>query len=452
MPVKILLIAFEFPPLASAGVQRSLKFAKYLAEFGIHPVVVTTDLDGFKQAISEYPIDESLLADLPASLEIERIPFIRRKTLQTGRFHEWRRIFFSLVEDLAEQWSPEFNNAMEALVEKHQPRAIYVSLPPFCMAHLGCALAKRYNLPLILDFRDAWSQWRISPYGSWFHYWLTRRVEGQFLRLANKLVCTSNQTREDFLRVHPKIPSGKISVIPNGYDQPIDDWTLGYNGVGPTFVIGYVGAFYYHPSSRDAMMRPWWNKRLNRMIQYSPRREDWLYRSPLFFFKAVARLLKNSPELRQRLKIRFAGTKPSWIDAQVSQFGLNDIVEFVGRLDHPSVLRFQQECDALLVTSSKVVGGKDYSIAGKTYEYFTMRKPILGFVAPGSQKELLENSGMALVCDPDNSVSSSEQLLALITGQCVFKPNVVFLQQLHRRELTHRLGDLIKSVVKHPEP
>ena len=70
-----------------------------------------------------------------------------------------------------------------------------------------------------------------------------------------------------------------------------------------------------------------------------------------------------------------------WIDAQVTQFGLTELVEFVGHLEHPSVIRFQRECDALLVTSSKVIGGQDYSIAGKTFEYLSFRKPLLGFVA-----------------------------------------------------------------------
>jgi glycosyltransferase involved in cell wall biosynthesis len=448
--MKILFIAFELPPLATGGVQRSIKFIKYLPDFGIQPVVVTTDLDSFRQFMPDGFIDESLLEQLPPDLVIERVPCTRLKATKPGKFAEWRRIYFSLVEDLAEQWWPRLATTLPHLIAKHKPQAIYVTMPPFCMGPLGCKIARQYNLPLVLDLRDAWSQWCTSPYGSWLHYWLKRRLEGQCLRAAGRLVCTSNQTRADFLQVHPDIPADKINVITNGYDQPIDDWTPEFHPNGKRFEIGYVGSFYYSPLARETMMRPWWRKQPNRMIQYAPRKEDWLYRSPFFFFRAVARLLDKQPSYRQRLRIRFAGRKPDWIDAQVAQFNLEGLVEFVGQLDHAGALKFQRECDALLVTSSKVIGGRDYSIAGKTFEYFSMKKPIIGFVAEGAQKELLATSGMALICDPDAPEAAAEQLGDLVEGRLELKPNVRFLKQLHRRELTGRLAEIIKSVAKQP--
>jgi glycosyltransferase involved in cell wall biosynthesis len=301
---------------------------------------------------------------------------------------------------------------------------------------------------LVLDFRDAWSQWRISPFGSWFHYFLARRLEGQCLRGADALVCTSNQTRADFLRVHPDIPGDKIHVITNGYDQPIEDWTPDFHPNGRQFVIGYVGSFYFTPVARESMMSPWWRKRPNRMIQYAPRKEDWLYRSPFFFFRAVERLLEKQPACRQRLRIRFAGSKPDWINAQVAQFNLADVVEFVGHLDHPRVLEFQRNCDALLVTSSKVIGGEDYSIAGKTFEYLSLRKPIVGFVAEGAQKDLLVSSGLALICDPDAPEAAAERLGGLLAGRLGLRPNVRFLKQLHCRKLTAQLAEVVKLIAK----
>jgi len=200
------------------------------------------------------------------------------------------------------------------------------------------------------------------------------------------------------------------------------------------------------------MMQPWWRKRLNRMIQYAPRQEDWLYRSPYFFFQAVAHLLERQPACRERLRIRFAGQKPDWMDAQVKQFKLEGLVEFVGILEHREALKFQSECDALLVTSSKVIGGQDYSIAGKTFEYFSMKKPIIGFVAEGAQKDLLAASGMALICDPDAPDTAAEQLGDLVAGRFEPKPNVNFLNQLHRRELTRQLAEVIQSVAKQTIP
>src|SRR5689334_22722084 len=110
--MRILFLAFEFPPLGGAGVRRSIKFVKYLPDWGIKPVVLTTDLSGFQQAMPGHPIDQSLLSQLPADVEIERIPFIRVKKAKQGGFAEWRRIYFSLVEDLAEQWWPRLHAAL----------------------------------------------------------------------------------------------------------------------------------------------------------------------------------------------------------------------------------------------------------------------------------------------------------------------------------------------------
>jgi glycosyltransferase involved in cell wall biosynthesis len=446
--MRILFLAFEMPPSAAGGVQRPTKFVKYLPDFGIEPVVVTTDLQSFRQFMPGCPIDQSLLTQLRPDVVIERVPCTRLRAKNPGRFSEWRRIYFSVVESLAKEWWPRLSVVLPDLIARHKPQAIYVTVPPFCMAPLGCRIARQYRLPLVLDLRDAWSQWRVSAYGSWLHYWLTRRLEGQCLRSADALVCTSNQTHSDFLRVHPDIPADKIQVITNGYDDMIDDWTLDFHPSGKRFVIGYVGSFYYSPTARETMLRPWWRKRPNRMIQYAPRKEDWLYRSPFFFFQAVARLLDKKPDCREQLRIRFAGRKPDWMDAQVAQFNLGGLVEFAGQLDYASAIQFQRECDALLVTSSKVIGGRDYSIAGKTFEYFSMKKPIIGFVAEGAQKEILADSGMALICDPDAPEKAAEQLGNLLAGRLELNPNVNFLKQLHRRELTGRLAEVIKSVAK----
>ena len=448
----VLFVAFEFPPLATAGVRRPMGFAKYLAEFGVTPVVVTTDQASFRQ-VMDAPLDKSLLVELPADLAIERVPCPRRGPKPNSKFAEWRRIFFSLVEEQAPFWKPELAAVLPRLVEKHQPKAIYVTVPPFGMGPLWCDLAQRLMLPLVLDFRDAWSQWMIGPWGSWLHYRLSLGLERRCLEAATRVVCTSEQSRRDFLRVHPHIRPEKFSVITNGYDQEMEDRRSDIRSPhGRPFTISYVGNFYYNPAARAGMMRPWWSKRPNRIIQYAPRREDWLYRSPYFFFKTVACLLQRNPDLRAHLRIRFAGAKPEWIDAQVAEFRLSGMVEFLGYLDHPKVLAFQRECDCLLVTSSKVIGGEDYSIAGKTFEYFSLCKPVLGFVAEGAQKNILSKSGMAVICNPDNVEESATKLSDLISGKTRLEPNTAFLRSLHRRELTRKLADVLREAVHEELP
>lgn len=444
--MKVLFLAFEFPPLSCGGVYRPLAFLKYLPEYGIEPVVITTDEESYRHTMVNPPLDHSLLERVPARVPVYRIPCVRSRPTPRTRFSEWKRIFFSLVEGAPKAWAPNLLSRIEEIFRQHHPELIFATAPPFYVATLACRIARKLSIPLVLDLRDAWSQWRIGPYGSFLHYLLTVRMEGACLKGAERIIVTSRQTRVDFLKVHPEVPGEKIKVITNGYDRAVEEWEVSLKPKShQPFVIGYVGTFYYSPAERAAMMQPWWCKAPNRMIQYAPRKEDWLYRSPYFFFQAVAALLAENPQYRSRLRIRFAGSKPDWIDEQVNRFGLAANVEFLGPLNHSGSLQFQSQCDALLVTSSKVLGGGDYSIAGKTFEYFSMRKPVLGFVAEGAQKELLAESGLALLCDPDVPSESARKLRDLLDGHIGLTPNVPFLRKLHRRQLTGQLAIVLRE-------
>ena len=442
--MRVLFVAFEFPPLAGGGVHRSIGFAKYLPAFGITPIVLTTDLPSFQLTMAN-PIDLALLDELPTDLVIERVPCLPESKPRPGKLAAWLRLFFSLIEPQAKWWQPYLEQHLPGVMARHRPDLVYVSLPPTAMGPLWTGIARDYGLPLVLDFRDAWSQWQMAPYPTRAHYQLTVRLERQCLSAAARVVCTSEQTRKDLLAVHSDIRDDKIVTITNGYDAEVVDWSS--PAMSPPgkatdrHVVGYVGSFYYSPATRQAVFLPWWRKRLHQMLQYTSRKEDWLYRSPFFFFRAAERLVAKRPDLRQRLKIRFAGHKPHWLDEQIEEFHLQDLVEHIGYVSHEEALAFQRECDSLLITSAKVIGADDYSIAGKTFEYLVAGRPILGFVTEGAQRDILQESGMALILDPDDAEASAERLADLLDGKVVLAPNKRFLRSLHRRELTGRLAD-----------
>ena len=60
---RVLIITYYWPPSGGAGVQRWLKFAKYLPEFGWQPVIYTPSNPEFPSE------DPSLLKDLTDRLE-----------------------------------------------------------------------------------------------------------------------------------------------------------------------------------------------------------------------------------------------------------------------------------------------------------------------------------------------------------------------------------------------
>lgn len=406
---------------------------------------MTLDHLSYPKVYEHFDIDEALLRELPSDIELVAVPSADVVHLLSNRLTNFFNTYFRIVEITTAKWGRFFFPKVNELVKQFKPACIFATVPPFGVAPLAIKASKMFNLPLILDLRDAWSQWVNRPYGSWLHYYLTLKLERKCLNYSSAIVATSDQTVEDLRKLHPSVSARKFHLITNGYDQEIKDWNISLANKD-RFVIGYVGSFYYSPHAREQMFTSWWKKRLHRKLQYAPRKEDWLYRTPYFFFRAVKCLFDQHPDFKSRLSIKFAGSKPEWLDQMVDEFELRGHFQHLGLLNYADSIRFQQSCDALLITSSKVIGGEDYSIAGKTFEYIGAKKPIIGFVTEGAQKRLLEKTGMSLICDPDRSEESCEKLKDFMEGKARFFPKVDFLNRLSCKSNAEKLAGLIKNI------
>jgi hypothetical protein len=435
----VFYIAYEFPPLNNGGVLRSAKFTKYLPDFGIRPIVFTLNPSDYSNVFKEYLTDEKLIKELPKEIEIINVSTNGVKT------HSSLSKFFSIVRRDTSHWQPSLKEEIKKAIKTYQPKAIIVSAPPFSLITFTRKLAKKLKLPYIVDMRDAWSLWNLSPYRTWFHYCFTKTEEKKCLKGARAIIATSQQTINDFQLQHPSISKSSYNLITNGYDEDIKDWELDSRN-NKKFRIGYVGSFYYSPEARKQMFASWKKKKPHQWLNYVPRKEDWLYRSPYFFFKAVSKLITDNQHLKEKIEICFAGHKPNWFDSMVKEHSLCKIVKHIGTLTLTDSVIFQKSCDALLLTSAKIIGGEDYSIAGKTFEYFAARKPIIAFVTNGAQKNLLIDSGLALICNPDDTNESTVLLQKLLTNKIKFYPNIDFLKSLHRKELSKKLSFVIKEI------
>lgn len=442
----ILFIAYEFPPINRGGTQRPLKFVKYLSKYGLNPIVITLAPESYPIVYDQYHLDEDTTKEIKEAAEVIYVESENILERYKGKVNGFLSIYFSLIQREAEGWKPFLLPTLDKLIHERNIEAIFATVPPFSIAPLACDIAEKFKLPLILDFRDAWSQWLMQPYGSYFHYKLLLKLEKNCLLKASAIIATSDQTIADFKLLHPEVKNDKFHLIPNGYDVTVDKWETANDISREKFIIGYVGSFYYHPVTRKRMFTPWWKKKGHHVLEYAPKKEDWLYRSPYFFLKALARLKDKDPITFDKVEVVFAGLVPDWLQPMIQEFELQDHVKLLGRVSHKDSLKFQQSCDALLITSSKVVGGEDYSIAGKTFEYMIMNKPILAFVSDGAQKRLLENTGLTVICNPDDSESSSEKMIELIDKKLLIIPNIPFLQSFHRKALTEKLANVIKTI------
>jgi glycosyltransferase involved in cell wall biosynthesis len=441
----IILFAFEFPPLMNGGVFRPLYFAKYLHQHGYRPVIITINKAQLEQRWPNSKFDHNLLNELKSSdyiiEEIEYDILLMHDSLLNPYQHSL---------DLRPV-KVGFEKISRMVMDKYNPKAVMATSPPFSILKIALDFARKNSLPFIADLRDHWSLWCYRPYRSYFHYLNTLFTERQILKKSDLIITTSEVTTKDLVNWH-KLNSEKVCTIHNGYDVPIK-FTEKIGLLPKTKIrIVYVGSFYYVPSFQGFINNPWY-KRISKgikqdyLFQYVPRKEDWLYRSPYYFFKTISKLKTLMPDIKDKIEIVFAGKKDNWFDDMVAQFDLSDIIQHTGFLTHKESLELQQGADLLLITSAKIKDAQDYSIAGKTFEYFAMQKPILGFVCDGAQKNILEQSQMAIICNPDETEESAIKLKAIITNGITLSPNKGFIESFRRNNTTKLLADKLNNLL-----
>ncbi|MEO6348089.1 MAG: glycosyltransferase [Aquaticitalea sp.] len=445
---KILYIAYQFPPLNIGGSARPAKFVKYLNRYGISPTIVTLHPESYKRIYANAKSDSNLLSDGNLQEEILQIHSKDSSKRRQNRILNFIDIFFNPYRGNEKKyWKDQYNESVNTYLKHNTVSAIVVTAPPFGILSLAVATSKKHNIPLIVDMRDPWTLWTIAPYGTYFNFLATKSLERKVFKQASKIIATSKVTIEDFKKLHPSINEDKFEYIPNGFDHDIEFHDIVYTPK-MDITIGYVGSFYFSPQKREEIMEPWWKKKGHRKLQYVPRKEDWLYRTPYFFFKSLQKLFQLNPEFKERITVKFAGNKDIWFDAMVKEFDLQANVEHLGWMSHEDSIKFQKSCDFLLITSSKVIDGKDYSIAGKTFEYFTIQKPILAYVADGAQKDILQQSNLAHSLSIDDANVAAEKLKEVFSTSQTLSPNKVFINSFKVNVLTKQFANTIKSALK----
>lgn len=448
--IPVLFLLMEFPPVNTTGNYRSLKFIKNLPSHGIEPIVVTfIESEGAK--IFNAKIDVSLLSNIPEECTIYRIKCNEeKKSIFPEKLKEFLRIYFSIKDTLAERWKPNLLKEIEKIISKHKPNIIYTSLPPFSSGLLAYEISKKYDIPYILDMRDLWSHFGNGPLGSKIHYLLTLREERKIFSNAIKVIGVTPQMITTMQSVNHMIDPQRFTYISNGFDINLKE--LQSFSSGPFYkkiIIGYVGSFYYDPISRNNSILPWYKKRIGyKMLQYSPSKQDWLYRSPFYFFKVISKIIKEHPEVGNLIYIEFIGKRHLWLDEMIKEFNLSDRVTSHGFVTQNESFQLQNRWDVLLATSEKIIGEEHYCLPSKIFNYINLNKPILGFVTPGIQKEFIEKSGLGLVCDPDDVQTSTNIILGLLKNRQKFYPNINYLKDFHVELLTKKLSDIFRSNVQ----
>ena len=280
--MRLLLIAFYFPPAGGGGVQRTLKFCRHLPEFGVDvDVLAPSDPKWFA-------VDEPLLHEIPAATTVHRSRFLGPRSsfrgdalrgssgLRRAAVHARYAYERALIPDKAAPWAATAVPAAVRIVRRRHIDAIMTTSPPPSVHLIGAAVAAATSRPWVADLRDSWlahPHRRYERRGVRAKRAVERTMARTVARRANALVAVTEGIAAELRGLDPSA-AGKTHVIGHGVDLSDFDG-LAYAPEGP-FTIVHTGAFFGQ-------------------------------RSPRPFLTAVRDLLDRRPDLRGQVRVRFIG-------------------------------------------------------------------------------------------------------------------------------------------------
>ncbi|MEM8999647.1 MAG: glycosyl transferase family 1 [Bacteroidota bacterium] len=352
---KVLIITYYWPPAGGPGVQRWLKFVKYLGDFAIEPLVYIPENP-------TYPIvDRSLLDEVPESVRILSHPIVepygwaslfskkKARRMSSGIIQKdnkqsllekamlWIRgnVF---IPDARRFWVGPSTRFLAEIIEREKIKTMITTGPPHSLHLIGLALKNRFQLEWITDFRDPWTtigyhkQLRLTKMAAQKH----KQLEQEVLQRADKVVVTSRVTQKElgFLTNKP------IKVITNGYDgkAATDD-------LDGKFTISHIGSMLTG-------------------------------RNPLVLWQVLHELILENEVFKAHFQLKLIGVVSEDIVTSLQEYRLSEFVQQLGYVDHHEVLEHQMRSQILLLVEIDALQTKGI-IPGKLFEYMASSRPIL---------------------------------------------------------------------------
>ena len=424
--MKVLVITYYWPPAGGSGVQRWLKFVKYLPEFGVTPVVFTVK-------DPEYAVrDESLQGEVAKDLEVLRgkirepnqllaIFGGKRKKSSMGfldaepglkdRVLRFIRANY-FIPDSRRFWiKPSVKQLADYLKDKDFD-AIITTGPPHSVHLIGLELKKKLSIKWVADFRDPWTSI------DYFHNLpLTQsslkkhmELEREVLNRADCVIVVGGKMKEEF-----DAENENVRVISNGYDTYAPE---GETYLDPEFTLTYAGLM----------------------------NDD---RNPKGLWAVLGRIASANPEFKTDLKIRIVGSCSPGVLRSIKDNGLSDNLDNLGYQDHDRVARYQRSAQVLLLTVNEVPSAKGI-VTGKIFEYMQARRPVLA-IGPtdGDLADILDKTHSGVILDFGDE-DGMEKVIHGFYGQYKtgsLEVNSRNIEVYHRRNLTAELFEMLKKTI-----
>jgi galactitol-specific phosphotransferase system IIB component len=419
--LKVLIISYYWPPAGGPGVQRWLKFVKYLPEFDIQPIIyipenpnyplvdtsliseVSKDITIIKQPISE-PYKMASLFSKKSSKTISKGIIPEQKT---QRFIEKAMLYVRgnfFIPDARKSWVKPSVAYLSRYIEKENIETIITTGPPHSLHLIGLQLKVKHNVKWIADFRDPWTtigyhkQLKLTKSSKEKH----KALEKQVLNTADDIIVTSSVTKTEFQDITNK----PIEVITNGYDyesvetKPLDS----------KFTLAHIGSLLSN-------------------------------RNPQVLWQVLSELVKENDSFSQDFQLNFVGAVSESVLSSIHNFGLGDYVKNIGYVSHKASISYQKSSQVLLLVEIDSEETKCI-IPGKLFEYMVSSRPILALGPKGSDVENIikeTNTGNYFYYSDYKPLKST--ILAHYTAykNNSLKVHAIGLQKYSRKHLTSKL-------------
>lgn len=425
MRKKVLIITYYWPPAGGPGVQRWLKFIKYLPEFDIEPIV-------YIPKNPNYPIiDESLVDEIPYDLTIIRQPIVepyklaskiskgQSDTISKGIIPDTKKqsvverlmLFVRgnfFIPDARKKWVKPSVNYLSTYIRDYNIDTIITTGPPHSLHLIGEQLKSRLDIKWIADFRDPWTtigyhkKLKLLPMAKKKHKFLESKV----LNAANTIVVTSNNTKQNFLSLTEK----PIEVITNGYDYE----SVGNVELDVKFSLAHIGSLLSD-------------------------------RNPEVLWNVLEELVNNNKIFASMLQLNFVGSVSKDVLRSLEKHKLSQYVNLIGYVPHAEAVKHHRKSQVLLLIEIDSEETKCI-IPGKLFEYMVSNRPILAIGPEGSDvHDILRttNTGNYFLYSDHDAIKEAILVMFQAFRSSELKSNGIGLQQYSRKSLTKKLAELI---------
>lgn len=399
------MIAAEYPPCSSAGVQRTYHFSENLLKLGWQPLILTAHKRIYKK------LDPSS----KVSPQIEKHVYRAAAADASVHFAIGGKYFGFLENpDKFSSWYLPGYWLGKSIIKKEKPDIIWSTFPVLTSHRIAKALKTKSNIPWVADFRDPLSM-HYSKDNSDKTTNLAKRIDKETIELADALVFATVKMCQLYKGKFPRVNSNKFHVIENGYDEASFSELKKSESNSSSFTLLYSGALY--PNGRD----------------------------PKPLFKAISELLADEQLDLKRFKLCFRGSgSGEAYYSLLEELNIRSLVEFLPPLSHQESLQEMIDANGLLVIQGDLFNNQ---IPGKVYEYLAAKVPILGLIGQGGATEALLKQFDHTYSVPESDINKIKiSLLAMMKGEGVSAVNVTALSRRSRAlQLEKCLSNLLKT-------